>query len=106
MALGVVDAVWAVILGDMLYEVLHLQVRRRGEHPRKNGRVSFAWFPEQGFSLGIIFKCLPMLAAQKSLKKPVHDPDPAIGLVLPARVNAFLVFPVHINVPYTHLFDI
>ena len=43
-----------------------------------------------------------MLAAQKTPKKPVHDPDPAIGMG-PARVNTFVAFPVHMEAPSTNL---
>ena len=104
-ALGVADGGCAFVIGDMLYEVLHLQVRRLGEHRRK-GRRSVAWFLEQVVSGGIIFKRLPMLVAQKSPKKPVHDPDPTLGLVVPARVNTVSAFPVHLDAPCTHLFRI
>ena len=105
-ARGVADGGCGFVIGDMLYEVLHLQVWRRGEHRRKNGRLSSAWILEQGFSGGIIFKRLPMLVAQKSPKKPVHDPDPILGLVVPARVNTVSAFPVHRDAPCTHLFRI
>ena len=46
-----------------------------------------------------------MLAAQKSPKIPVHDPDAVEGItfVLPARVNACVAFPVHMEAPSTNL---
>ena len=86
----------------MLNEVLEFQVRPLGENRRKMRGLLFARFLQQVFAGGIIFKRSPMLAAQKTPKKPVHDPDPAIGMG-PARVNTFVAFPVHMEAPSTNL---
>ena len=86
----------------MLNEVLEFQVRPLSENQRKMRALLFARFLQQVFAGGIIFKRLPMLAAQKTPKKPVHDPDPAIGMG-PARVNTCVAFPVHMEAPSTHL---
>ena len=105
-ARGVEDAGWEVLVPDMLNEVLEFQFRPLGENRRKKRGLAFAWFLQQVFVGGIIFKRLPMLVAQKSPKKPVHDPDPILGLVVPARVNTVSAFPVHLDAPCTHLFCI
>ena len=102
-ARGVEDAGWEVLVPDMLNEVLEFQFRPLGENRRKMRGLVFAWFLQQVFAGGIIFKRSPMLAAQKTPKKPVHDPDPARGMG-PACVDTFFAFIVHLDASCTYLF--